>query len=63
LGTKYLNKIYTVTREIHDPVTKLITVPPDYTELGKLLITAALIGLVLPLLAIIAVKLSPLRSA
>jgi len=63
LGTKYLNKIYTVTREIHDPVTKLITVPADYTELGKLLITAALIGLVLPLLAIIAVKLSPLRSA
>ena len=63
LGTKYLNQIYTVTREIRDPVTQMVSVPADYTELGKLLITAALIGLILPLLAIVVVKLSPLRSA
>jgi len=63
LGTKYLNQIYTVTREVRDPVTHVVTVPADYTELGKLFITATLIGLLLPLLAIIAVKLSPMRSA
>ena len=63
LCTKYLNQIYTVTREVRDPVTQLVTVPADYTELGRLFITAALIGLILPLLAIVVVKLSPLRSA
>jgi MFS family permease len=63
LGTKYLNRIFTVTREVSDPVTFVVTVPADYSELGMLFITAAVIGLTLPLLAILIVKLSPLRNA
>jgi len=63
LGSKYLNQIFTVTREVRDPVTRAISLPADYSELGMLFITATAIGLALPFLAIIAVKLSPLRNA
>jgi hypothetical protein len=63
LGTKYLNQIYTVTREVRDPVSHALSAPADYSDLGMLLITATAIGLALPILAIVAVKLSPLRSA
>ncbi|MDH3534148.1 MAG: hypothetical protein OER87_00185, partial [Gammaproteobacteria bacterium] len=45
LGTKYLNEIYTVTREVRDRVTDAVTGVADYSELGWLLITVALIGL------------------
>jgi len=62
LGTKYLNQIYTVTREVKDPSTGAVMVPADYSELGMLLITVTLIGLVLPLLTILIVQKSPLRS-
>ncbi|UCD67483.1 MAG: hypothetical protein JSW48_11655 [Betaproteobacteria bacterium] len=63
LGTKYLNKLFTVSREVRDPATGVVTVPADYSELGILLITAAVIALTLPLLAILFVRLSPLRNA
>ena len=63
LGTKYLNRIFSVTREVSDPATGEVVVPADYSELGMLLITASLIALILPMLAIILVRLSPLRNA
>jgi hypothetical protein len=63
LGTKYLNRIFSVTREVRDPATQEVVVPADYSELGMLLITASLIALIMPLLAIILVRLSPLRNA
>lgn len=63
LGTKYLNQIYEVTREVKDAVTGEITVPADYSELGHLLITVTIIGLVLPVLSIILVKRSRFRNA
>jgi len=63
LGTKYVNQIYEVTREVKDQVTGEITVPEDYSELGLLFITVALVSVCLPLLAILLVKRSPLRSA
>jgi hypothetical protein len=63
LGTKYINQIYTVTREVRDRVTNAVTVPADYSELGWLLITVTLIGLVAPLLAIALVRRVGLRSA
>ena len=63
LGTKYLNQIYTVTREVTDRVTDLITVPADYSELGRLLITATAITFALPMSAIVIVKMTRLRSA
>jgi hypothetical protein len=62
LGTKYLNQVYIVTREVKDPATGAISVPADYSELGILLITVTIIGLFLPLLTILVVQRSRLRS-
>ncbi len=62
LGTKYLNKIYTVTREVKDP-SGAITTPADYSQLGDLLIAVILIGLILPFVAIAIAKIFRWRSA
>ena len=63
LGTKYLNQIFTVTREVTDRATGAVTVPADYSELGFLMLTVGALGLALPFGAIALVKLSRLRSA
>jgi MFS family permease len=63
LGTKYLNGIFTVAREVRDPATGVVQVPEDYSELGMLLIAATTIGLALPISAILLVKATRLRSA
>ena len=63
LFTKYLNQLYLVTREVKDRTSGEITVPADYSELGWLLISVTLIGLVLPILAILIVRMTPLKSA
>jgi hypothetical protein len=63
LGTKYLNQLLVVTREVKDPVTGAVTVPADYSELGWLLMAATAIGFVLPFAAIAFVKLSRFRNA
>ena len=63
LGTKYLNQIYTVSREVKGAATGAVRVPADYSELGALMITASVIGLVLPLLAVALARAFRLRSA
>jgi len=63
LGTKYLNRIFTVTREVKDAATGAIKLPADYSELGALFITATLIGLVAPLATIAIVRAARMRSA
>jgi len=63
LGTKYLNQIYTIDREVKDQKTGEISVPADYSDLGVLLITVTLLGLTLPILAIAIIKMTRLRSA
>jgi len=63
LGTKYLNQLYEVKREVKDMATGQITVPADYSELGHLLITVTIIGFVLPLVTILIVKHSRFRNA
>ena len=63
LFTKYLNQLYLVTREVKDRGTGTIDIPADYSELGWLLITVTIVGLVLPLLAIVIVRMTPLKSA
>jgi hypothetical protein len=63
LGTKYLNQIFIVTREVQDRATGVITVPANYSELGVLLIAVSVIGLALPLAAILLVRSIGLRSA
>jgi hypothetical protein len=57
LGTKYLNQIFTISREVLDPLTSQVTLPADYTELGTLLIIITLFGLLLPLITICLVKI------
>lgn len=63
LGTKYLNQIFDVTREVKDKATGIVSVPADYTELGILLVTVTLIGFILPMTAILIVRYTTLRSA
>jgi hypothetical protein len=62
LLTKYLNQIFVVTREVRDPVSGTVEVAADYSELGWLLITVAVIGVVVPLAVILIVQNSRVRS-
>lgn len=62
LGTKYLNQIFLVTREVKDQTTGAIQIPADYSQLGDLLITQLLIGLALPFSAILFAKLTRFKS-
>ena len=62
LLTKYMNQIFLVTREIKDRATGVVEVPADYSRLGRLLITVALIGAVAPLLTVLVVQRSRLRT-
>ncbi|HZJ67293.1 MAG TPA: hypothetical protein VFD36_27485 [Kofleriaceae bacterium] len=63
LGTKYLNQIYVVEREVRDRASGAIKVPQDYSELGVLMIAAALVGLLVPLVAVAAVRALRLKTA
>ena len=63
LGTKYLNQMYTVAREVKDRETGMITTAANYDELGSLFITVACISISLPLAAIALVKFLKLKSA
>jgi hypothetical protein len=62
LGTKYLNEVFVVTRQVTDRAGK-VQVPADYSELGALLVTTTVLGFVLPLLAIAFVRATRFRSA
>jgi hypothetical protein len=62
LATKYLNEIYIVTKEVRDRVSGAVKVAADYSELGWLLITVAIIAVALPLLTILIVQRSPFRT-
>ena len=53
LGTKYLNQIFTVTREVKEPISGVITIPANYSELGLIMITTTVLGLLVPLLVIL----------
>jgi hypothetical protein len=63
LGTKYLNGAYKVTREVKDAATGAIQVPADYSQLGDLFLAAILIGVLLPMTAILIVRSTRLGSA
>jgi hypothetical protein len=62
LATKYLNQIFTVTREVRD-ATGAVKTPADYSELGVLLLTVTIIGFALPMLAVLFAKMTRFRSA
>jgi BT1 family len=63
LGTKYLNEIFIVTREVRDATTGAIQTPADYSQVGSLLIVQLLLGLALPLVAIMFAKVTRFKSA
>ena len=61
LGTKYLNEIFIVTREVKDAAGAVQT-PADYSQLGSLFIASMAIGLVLPFAAIMFARVSKFKS-
>jgi hypothetical protein len=63
LGTKYVNKIFVVTREVRDPATGALQVPADYSQLGDLLLVVILLGFFLPFAAILLVRAVRLKWA
>ena len=62
LGTKYLNQIFVITREVKDKVTGDIGIPADYSELGILMICVALVTLFMPIATILVVQNSKYKS-
>jgi len=62
LGTKYLNQIYVVSREIKDK-GGAVTTPADYSQLGELLVVQLIIAIGLPFAAIAIIRMLRLRSA
>ncbi|MEH6647612.1 hypothetical protein [Sulfitobacter sp.] len=63
LGTKYLNKVYLVTRASVDPVTGEQISAANYTELGHLLIVVGVITVAVPLLVVFVVQSSRFRTS
>lgn len=62
LGTKYLNQIYVVSREVKDK-GGMVIVPADYSQLGELLVVQLILAVGLPFAAIAIIRLLRLRSA
>ncbi|MCC7547646.1 MAG: hypothetical protein IT532_07760 [Burkholderiales bacterium] len=63
LGTKYVNQAFTVTREVKDPATGLVSVPADYSQLGHIFISVIVVGFVLPFAVILLLRRTRYRSA
>jgi len=63
LGTKYMNDIYVVTREVRDQASGALQTPADYSHLGSLLIVQLILGLALPFAAIMFAKVTRFKSA
>ncbi len=63
LGTKYMNQIFTITREVKDPLSGVVNTPADYSELGFLLITVTFLVFVLPIITVALIHKTRLQSA
>ena len=63
LGTKYLNEIFIVTREVKDKVTNEIQSSADYSELGILLIVTTILTLTLPILFVFIINRSKYKTS
>ena len=62
LGTKYLNKIFIITRAVKDKVTDAVLGTADYSELGILLIIVTLLTLCVPIIAVWLVQKSKFKT-
>ena len=63
LGTKYLNEIYVITREVKDKVTNAILTTADYSDLGILLITVTLITLIIPIMFVVIIQRTKFKTS
>ena len=63
LGTKYLNKVFLVTRAAVDPVSGEQISAANYSELGQLLIVVGTITVAVPLLVVFVVQTSRFRTS
>ncbi len=63
LGTKYLNEIYVITREVRDKVTNAILTTADYSDLGILLITVTLITLIIPIVFVVIIQKTKFKTS
>jgi hypothetical protein len=61
LGTKYLNQWFVVAREVKD-ASGVVQTTADYSQLGVLLVTCMVIGLLLPFAAIMFARVSRFKS-
>lgn len=62
LLTKYLNQLFLVTREVRDRETGTTITSENYGSLGWLLVTVAVVSLLAPLVTILIVQLTVLRT-
>lgn len=63
LGTKYLNEVFIITREVRDQASGAVQAQADYSQLGSLLIVQLILGLALPFAAIVFAKVTRFKSA
>ena len=63
LGTKYLNEIYVITREVKDKVTNAILTTADYSDLGILLITVTLVTLIIPIVFVVIIQKTKFKTS
>ena len=62
LGTKYLNEIFIITREVKDKISGVIQSKADYSELGILLIVVTLLTLIIPILTVWFIQKSKFKT-
>jgi len=63
LGTKYLNQLFVISREVKDRATGAIATPADYSDLGILLVAVMVIGFIIPMTTVAVVRLARLKTA
>jgi MFS family permease len=62
LFTKYLNQIFTVTREVKDKINQNILINSNYDELGMLIFFVILITFFLPYISILVIQRTSLQT-
>ena len=58
-----MNQYFVIEREVRDPVTGVVLVNPNYSDLGVLIISVAILAVVLPLVTVVVVQNSRLRTS
>jgi hypothetical protein len=63
LGTRYLNELLPVEREVRDRASGAVLIPADYSLVGVLLVVTAAVATLLPLATVALVQASRLRTS